>query len=399
MTRPHSAALFKVAYFPVFALLALSCLQPKISVHGFSVSSHRVSSLTVGRQLTPNSSWIPYYSNRLDASPQISSSTPSVFSPSQENIQLAERLDVQPARLDVYPPWFWRLCWRLHGRLLPILHAFDRARTRDLENCLKCLWCKAVNGLNPKSPAFDSRLAYDMLPSITRWAARFPFQFYPPLVHYIIELRTVFLNCALQEEIQRIHDDDQDCKIRLITLGAGYDTRSVKFLNEDGTARLDDAWELDMQPVIKSKSVMLERLQIRRPSERLPSLVEQDLRDLKGLEKNLDQIMTTDQTKVDSNLGRWHTIFLVEGVLIYLKEEQRSNLLSFCSSYLQRRKESESNGSFLFADRIRRPRDTNLEQIKGWLQMDGWELVDNSFCVHPGKARHMGVARIARARE
>jgi hypothetical protein len=32
--------------------------------------------------------------------------------------------------------------------------------------------------------------------------------------------------------------------------------------------------------------------------------------------------------------------------------------------------------------------------MKTWLDGDGWTLNDGSFAVHPGKARHMGIARV-----
>jgi hypothetical protein len=253
-------------------------------------------------------------------------------------------------------------------------------------------------------------LAYDMLPSISRWIVQLPERFFPRLVHFIIELRTVYLDRALEEEIRHakktyVTEMSQDtlplCRVRLITLGAGYDTRSVKFLNRhdrhhlDGSdwPHIDEAFELDLPQVIQSKSIMLDRLQTRRSTaSHVPHLISQNLTDFDGLQQQLSTILQcNDANDDDTQSQEWHTIFLVEGVLIYLKEEDRSRLLSLCSEMLKTKK---LQGSFLFADRIRQLPDPDLVQVQTWLQSSGWELVNGSFCVHPGKARHMGAARV-----
>jgi O-methyltransferase involved in polyketide biosynthesis len=302
-------------------------------------------------------------------------------------------------------PQFWSLAWRMHGKLLPLLHMGDQARTSDLDNSLKVLWCKALVGLDKTSPVYDDGLAYDMLPSQSRWIVLLPERFFPRLVHFIIELRTAYLDRALQEEMkhaQRTYatktpkDALPLCRIRLITLGAGYDTRSVKFLNRHHRyhgerQHVDKAYELDMPQVIKSKSIMLDRLQARRSTTRVPRLISQDLTDFDGLQKELSRILHCNDDDDNNKSEEWHTIFLVEGVLIYLPEQDRSRVLFVCSEVLQRK---NLHGSILFADRIRKLRDPDFMQVQKWLESDGWELVNGSFCVHPGKARHMGAARV-----
>jgi hypothetical protein len=313
----------------------------------------------------------------------------SKSSSKEDHVTIARKLNVKPGLMD-FSPRFWKFSWRTHGLLLPLLHRFDEARTSDLDNCLKVLWCKALVGMDKSSPALDGGLAYDMLPSGSRRIVKLlPERFFPRLVHFIIELRTVYLDGALREEIRHAKQQDNNCKIRLVTLGAGYDTRSVKFLNMN--EGVDEAWELDMSSVIDSKSIMLDRLQTRRPNLKLPNLVAQDLTKFDDLKALLHDILNADHDEHGDSV-KWHTVFLVEGVLIYLKEENRSRVMLTCSNILRKAKES---GSFLFADRIRKMRDPNATQIQKWLDDDGWELVVDSFCVHPGKARHMGAARVA----
>ncbi|KAG7359888.1 leucine carboxyl methyltransferase [Nitzschia inconspicua] len=240
---------------------------------------------------------------RSTVPPLFVSTTPKSFyetlSSSNDHVSIAQRLNVKPGMMD-FSPRFWKFAWRMHGRLLPLLHIWDKARTADLDNCLKVLWCKALVGLDWNSPAYDGGLAYDMLPSLTRWLVKLPERVFPRLVHFIIELRTVYLDRALQEEMQHAkdlrsvsnvtqqqqnHTDSCFSRIRLVTLGAGYDTRSVKFLNDDGGCQIDEAWELDMQTVIASKSIMLERLRTRRPNAKIPKLVGQDLTDFVGTKR------------------------------------------------------------------------------------------------------------------
>lgn len=360
-------------------------------------------SLSSSKQRRTSASVSPLFVLRTPPPPPPTTTRPSFYetlaasSSSKDHVTIAQQLNVKPGMMD-FSPRFWKFAWRSHGWLLPMLHFWDQARTSDLDNSLKVLWCKALVGLDRTSPACDDSLAYDMLPSITRRLVKLPEWFFPRLVHFIIELRTVFLDRALREEIQYAKKDvcstqqsttkenqPSSCRIRLVTLGAGYDTRSVKFLNDDKGWRIDEAWELDMPQVVSSKSIMLERLQARRPNAKIPQTIGQDLTDFERLRQQLSTILDR------SDKYEWYTIFVVEGVLIYLKEQDRSRVLSLCSEMLKSRKQ---HGSFLFADRIRKIRDPTASQVKSWLQSDGWELVDGSFCVHPGKARHMGAARV-----
>jgi len=409
---------------------------------------------------SPSSS--PSSSQAAQLPPALSSSLSPHSSSSDhrdKSIVASQRLGVRPSRIN-FPPWFWKLSWKVHSVALPILHRWDKAPTPDLANCLKCVWCKALSANDKSSPVYEGPQGwtYDMLPSITRWFIIknpfLPLWFFPRLVHYVIELRTTFLNRSLRNEIRRYQEQEQvqsgnkeitttaattttttttndkkmtrTQKIRLISLGAGYDTRSIQFLNvnEDyahnsrdsvivsvgvndridrDAIRIDEAYEMDLPEVVSSKTIMLDRLVERRRTQhlherkevRLPILMSQNLKDVEGLKDSLDKIFmrdgTTETNSDDNSNDYYYTIFLVEGVLIYLSEQQRSDVLSTCSQYL---KDRDVQGSLLFADRIRKPSDPSVNDMKGWLDGDGWTLDEASFTVHPGKARHMGIARV-----
>jgi O-methyltransferase involved in polyketide biosynthesis len=280
------------------------------------------------------------------------------------------------------PRIIWKYSWRIHGRILPLLHAFDRARSKDMDYSLKCLWCKAITGQDRTSPVFDGGLAYDMLPSGSRWIVKLPNRIFPRLIHFNIELRTAYLDRALRQEIIEANPEK---KIRLITLGAGYDARSVRFLTE---GLVEEAWEIDVKPVVTSKQIMLDRLQRRRPDSKLPNLVTQDLNDVESFQRIFSDIVDPSEN------GDWHNIIMLEGVLIYLDEGVPSKLLSFCSSYLKR---EELSGSLVFADLFRGLPSSEINDARDRFGSDGWELLESSWCVKPGLARHMGVARVPKA--
>ena len=289
--------------------------------------------------------------------------------------EVAKALNVRPG--SHAPRIMWRYSWKIHGWSLPLLHCFDKAAARDFDYSLKCLWCKALAGRDTKSPVYDDGIAYDMLPSGSRWIFKLPNRIFPRLIHFNIELRTAYLDNALRQEIAA----NEGKKIRLITLGAGYDARSVRFLT-DGV--IDEAWELDITAVLDSKVIMLDRLLKRRPSCVLPKIVSVDLNDVDTFrDLRLNGIVSSDTN--------WHTIFLLEGVLIYLDEGIPDKVLSVCSNILQERGLS---GSLVFADLLRGIPDGNFEMAKDRLDGDGWQLVESSWCVKPGLARHMGTARV-----
>ena len=164
-------------------------------------------------------------------------------------------------------------------------------------------------------------------------------------------------------------------------LGAGYDTRSVRFLTKN---EIDEAWELDVVEVLDSKLVMLDRLKSRRPECGLPNIVSADLNDVKTFRKHLNGIIPG----ANSN---WHTIFLFEGVLMYLKGEIPDQIMSACANHLQ---EQGQSGSLIFADYLRGlPSDGDFQMAKKRLATLGWNLVDDSWSFQPSfQAKHMGRA-------
>eukprot|EP00804_Cyclotella_cryptica_P014996 CCRYP_000607-RB/>CCRYP_000607-RB protein AED:0.05 eAED:0.05 QI:84/1/1/1/1/1/4/494/482 len=146
----------------------------------------------------------------------------------------------------------WQRAWRLHRALLPLLHCWDACRMKDSKLALACLWWKAISGNDASSPVYDHRLAYDLLPPVTRWIVHPTLcAWYPRLHHANVEIRTAYLDKAVSKIIAEIcHDyraenkttnaisttitttQQGSCpiKIRFIVMGGGYDTRSLKLM-------------------------------------------------------------------------------------------------------------------------------------------------------------------------
>jgi ethanolamine utilization protein EutP (predicted NTPase) len=197
-----------------------------------------------------------------------------------------------------------------------------------------------------------------MLPDITRWIVAFPLCFlYPPLIHQIVARRTAFLDHIVYEEVDWMASRDADLPVRVITLGAGFDTRSIRFLNNQtlfeplkgenkGTSHsvaFADYHEIDLPIVIQQKRCMYGRLISRRPKLKLPQLYEADLNYKNQVTLQLKKIFSSHQPK------KCHTIFVFEAVLLYLKKESVKPLLKACVAEASRH---SHDVTLCFADRF-----------------------------------------------
>ena len=286
----------------------------------------------------------------------------------------------------------WQRAWRLHKKLLPLLHCMDSCRPPDSSLNLACLWWKALAGNDVSSPVFDDGLSYDLLPRGFRFLVRRRFVgFYPRLHHANVEYRTAFLDKAITTAIKEVRDSrhidgtTRKMKVRLICFGAGYDLRTIKFL--DGQ-KIDQAFELDLPQVVEAKSKLIgkNRLLKRRPhlaKVDMPKFIPSDLNDLSSLKTSLTKIIGGNDAQ------DWYNIFVFEGVMIYLNEGVPSALLKLTSCVLN---EQESLGSLCFADRLENVPGGDLKLGREEMKNGGWKL--DHWCPKPGLARHMGSATL-----
>lgn len=230
---------------------------------------------------------------------------------------------------------------------------------------------------------YDDSLSFDILPRGTRWIVAKP-KLYPRLHHANVEIRTAFLD----RSVTRYAEENQKCRIRLVSLGAGYDVRSIK-LKERKV--IDRAYELDLPEVVRAKQRIFasERFQRRRPhikGDALPAFYAADLNDLDAVKKTLKKILHGLETN-DSSQDDWHTIFLFEAVMIYLNDGVPRALLQACSDAL---KSTKSRGSLVFADRLENVPGGDKDVGTQELASLGWNVVE--WLPKPGLARHMGRA-------
>ena len=257
---------------------------------------------------------------------------------------------------------------------LRFCHALDPLPNSFL--CLQCLWWKAIAANDANSPAYDHGLMYDMLPSYSRIIVSEPLvRFWPRLLHANVEIRTAFLDRA----IRRIKTaTPKRTKLLLVTLGGGYDIRSIKMMQLGLVYR---AAELDLPEVVQAKQALLEkRFHKRRPQLQLPLLVESDLNQVDSVEQTLrNQVLSqSDEPMV--------TIFLFEAVFLYLEKGVPTALLKMCSRM------ARPGDWLILVDRIEGVTADNKEEVARVLRECQWELME--FLPKAGATRHMVRARL-----
>jgi Leucine carboxyl methyltransferase len=311
--------------------------------------------------------------------------------------QVFERLGVRPPWQ--VPPRVWRWCYHVHRFLLRfVLHAGDPLVVPNSSLSGLILWWKALVGNDHKSPAYDQGWAGDLLPPATGWIAgrptssKFPApslrRFFPRLNHANIEVRTVYLNEAIDRVLQAWKRQKPDSstsqarKVRVVVLGAGYDLRGTRLLTE---GVVQDVLELDLPEVIEAKQALwTRRLKRRRPNVLIPRLVPADLNDVNSTRALLLEQLLSDEDS--SERREWSTIFVLEGILVHLKTEAGHELLKVMSSLTT---PSETT-ALIFADALPYVTQRRLEEAQAELQKQGWTLLE--FIANPTKAPHMGIA-------
>jgi O-methyltransferase involved in polyketide biosynthesis len=325
----------------------------------------------------------------------------------------------------------WKRAWKVHRFMMTnVLHKFDSIQPTDSKLSLACLWWKALAANDSTSPVYDNRLAYDLLPPITRWiVSRRVCRFYPRLHHANVEIRTAYLDKSVSNIINNIdmmqnynnannnnNAVTNKAKIRLIVMGGGYDTRCMKLLerlqlsNTNNTNYILECYELDLPDVVHAKQQLIQtRLHIRRPwlQSISPTLIPVNFNNLNVTQMALESILQSDNDTVSATGGGaiiTNNIIIFEGVMIYLDEGIPHSLLRICSDVLLNNGNmtrltigdggvSSSSSNYLcFADRLENIPGGDITAAHVEMDSTGWELLD--WLPKPGLARHMGVARL-----
>lgn len=295
----------------------------------------------------------------------------------------------------------WQRAWKIHKRALTVLHAFDSCKPSNSKLNLACIWWKAMSGNDRLSSVYDDGLSYALLPSKTRVVVSRPFiarKLYPRLHHANVELRTAYLDKAVKDAVKtakNYNKSNKKMRVRLISMGAGYDVRSIKLRMKN---IVDAAYEFDLPEVVDAKERLFERARKRRSDlvkDLFPICIGVDLNDEKTLETKFREILEQDSISNESYFTV--TIILFEAVMIYLDEGIPTNLLKTCSKILNEYESNSSNhvSALVFADRLEHipggDHDIGIKQLKS----TGWELLE--WCPKPGLARHMGRAILSKS--
>jgi hypothetical protein len=238
----------------------------------------------------------------------------------------------------VSPPWnapkfVWSWAFRFWQGIIPYLHALDECVPRDTCVNLSVLWWKAMAG--------DS-VAYDLLPSSTRWLVSPLLRpLYPPLHHQSVAMRTAYLDTLLADALQSSTSPSPAARerIRVIVLGAGFDTRFYRLAPAAAAPSAAAAappppeidWiELDLPEVVTQKAAMLARLQARRRAAppAAPRMIGVDLRQHDAVAAALADALAPPASPAAGGGGvKTRTVFVSEAVLAYLGGENVAPLL------------------------------------------------------------------------
>ena len=302
-----------------------------------------------------------------------------------KSIIAAAAVGVRPP-LQINSAVYRRFASRFQKMAMPLLHIFDPVKPPDSKLALKVLWWKALAANDPTSPVFDNSLTYDMLPGGSRLVVSRKLRpLYPRFAHAVVEIRTAFLDQTVTRVAQEVRSRDPT-KVRLISLGGGYDVRSMK-LRERGV--IDQAIELDLPQVVEAKTRILQskRFKRRRPNmvgDMLPEFYSADLNKVDQVKSTLEDILGRDTAG-----EHWHTIFLFEGVMIYLDDGVPDALLGVCRQAL---KTTGLRGTLCFADELENFPNDDLETARTVFAAHEWVITD--WLPKGGKTRHMGCAEM-----
>ena len=282
---------------------------------------------------------------------------------------------------------FWFQQW------LALSQFLDPLRIPNSHVNYQCVWWKAMAANDRRSPVFDEGLAYDLLPSATRWAVASPFvSWYPRFHHANVELRTAYLDQAMEQVLSSLQPQK---KVRLVLLGGGYDLRSIRMAQKYNatpttsttTSIIAETIEVDLPPVVAAKQKLLQKRFLKRRPD-LKRIIDNvrtfpvDLNDLESVRQLLNECIVTSSNE------DCLTVFVFEAVLIYLDKGIPSKLLALLSQAVQT---ANGKGALLFADTlplsdVEGSEDLARRELKGL----GWTLKD--WCPKPGRTRHLGWA-------
>lgn len=295
------------------------------------------------------------------------------------------------------PKFVWTWAWKLHTIMLPILHYFDKCFPQDTFVNLSVLWWKSISGSNRHGPLYDYGIAYDFLPPFMRIIVSYPLcLLYPKLHHQNVALRTLYLDEVIEEQLNNNISDLQSSssgllltpstttassaaslsspKTHVLTLGAGFDTRSLRLALQHHN---HTTWhEFDLSRVIQQKQSVLNRYLQRRQrfynkiikrescltEDLIPKLYSIDMNNISAVVESLHTALSSISVQKGDKV-----IFITEASLLYLNQSVVAPLLASCMKtagiYVDPR-----NIKYCFADRFPLPCTDFMSSTAGTIQ-------------------------------
>ena len=285
----------------------------------------------------------------------------------------------------------------------PLLYAFDsegkQDGVRDSSKNLRVLWTRA---LLSKLGRIEDEVAFELLPTGTRqlvgnflastlWSSPVG----APAVDKLgwIVNRTNFIDGQLQAFLDETEEGGQEgggSKRQVVVLGAGYDTRSLRF-QRPGL----QFFEVDLPDIASAKAGMLGRFLERREAVVRPKHVGFDLNDIATKKSSLVEELVKGSGVIsgggggggggggDSNAVRLDldpavpTMVICEAVLFYLQPDAVQGLVKELFALPNARR-------FCFTDNLAKlgvapgpPVPTPREKCEGWLGREGKTLIEH----------------------
>jgi len=146
---------------------------------------------------------------------------------------------------------------KVFGAAFPLLYLGDRSGIRDSSKNLRVLWTRA---LLHSLGRIDDPVARELLPRRTRFVVgrRAAGLFWKGTaavdkLAWIAD-RTRFIDSQVEEFIRETTGGDGAARRQIVLIGAGYDTRALRFAGSD-----IDFYEVDLPEIIATKTRMVDR--------------------------------------------------------------------------------------------------------------------------------------------
>ena len=206
----------------------------------------------------------------------------------------------------------------------PLLYAFEPEGMLDSEKNLRVLWVRA---LLSAAGELDDDVAYELLPSASRWLVSPPLArtLWSPALEKLewIAQRTGFIDSTLDTFLA---STTSPCQVVLI--GSGYDTRALRYMDRGATF-----FEVDLPDVITVKAKLNSKyLEAKAGGKEFAASTSK-----RSLGCDLNKGMGTVFERLQSECGLSAdipTLVVIEAVLFYLSPPAKSSLLGEISGLL-----------------------------------------------------------------